>query len=203
MHICVQVASQKKHKTHKEKKNIQHNNNAFFFLNKLSDEYMEICERMNQVATKLGCKRVQMYHIRDCFYKYYADVCPRTDTMWDVIVTNPGYNGLVHPMIPGKKDAKKWLPNWDYRYLTEDVPFGLLVAKSFAEMCDGLKTPIIDNTLEWVQKVMKRKYVNVKKDDKTGEKIATIDFQSQDVKKSRVPQIFGLKTLEDVLSIQR
>lgn len=46
----------------------------------------------------------------------------------------------------------------DMRYFTEDIPYGMLMVKAFAELV-GVETPIIDTVLEWAQKVMGKRYV--------------------------------------------
>ena len=44
------------------------------------------------------------------------------------------------------------------RYFTEDIPFGLVTIKSFAEAVN-IETPCIDDVLEWAQKVMGKEYI--------------------------------------------
>ncbi|XP_070194032.1 opine dehydrogenase-like, partial [Littorina saxatilis] len=45
---------------------------------------------------------------------------------------------LEHPMK--KAGQGKWVPDFGYRYLTEDVPFGLVVTKGLAQLA-GVPTP--------------------------------------------------------------
>lgn len=59
--------------------------------------------------------------------------------------------GLVHPCIKGKDG--KFRPNFASRYMTEDIPYGLLVMKGIAEVA-GVETPKIDMVLNWSQKQM-------------------------------------------------
>lgn len=44
------------------------------------------------------------------------------------------------------------------RYFTEDIPFGLLLIKAFAENVD-VTTPTIDKVIYWAQKVMGKEYI--------------------------------------------
>lgn len=44
------------------------------------------------------------------------------------------------------------------RYFTEDIPFGLLLIKAFAEKVK-VNTPTIDKVIEWAQRVMGKEYI--------------------------------------------
>ena len=44
------------------------------------------------------------------------------------------------------------------RYFTEDIPYGLMLIKAFAEKTNT-PTPKIDEVLEWAQKVMGKEYI--------------------------------------------
>ena len=49
--------------------------------------------------------------------------------------------GLTHPTV--KNADGKYVPNFKYRYLLEDIPFGLLVMKGVAALA-GVPTPTMD-----------------------------------------------------------
>ena len=147
----------------------------------VSDEVVAIGKEVNKVSQKCGMKPIHVNHMETTIRHYYENVCPRTDTMWDIFVSNPGYNGLVHPMKPGIKDKNKFIPNFDYRYLTEDVPFGLLVIKAIGQMCENLRTPIMDMILLWCQRVMNKRYVKIDKIGSYAERYVKIDLASKDV----------------------
>jgi opine dehydrogenase len=49
------------------------------------------------------------------------------------------------------------VPNFDCRYLTEDVPFGLVPTRALAEIAD-IETPAIDEVIAWAQSVMHGTY---------------------------------------------
>lgn len=52
------------------------------------------------------------------------------------------------PMLPCPDGS--YAPNFEYRYLTEDVPFGLAVSKAIAQLAD-VDTPAIDRLLHWAE----------------------------------------------------
>lgn len=94
--------------------------------------------------------------------------------------------GLVHPM----KEAGngKWVPDFKYRYLAEDVPYGLVVTKGLALLA-GVPTPETDRVLAWCQ-------------DKLGKEfLVGTELTGKDVTSSRAPQAYGYKSLDDLVAL--
>lgn len=58
------------------------------------------------------------------------------------------FKGIMSPMV---SDGKMWKADFESRYFTEDIPFGLLLIKSLAEIYN-IKTPWIDEVIYWAQK---------------------------------------------------
>ena len=52
----------------------------------------------------------------------------------------------------------QFIPNFQYRYLTEDVPYGLVVTRALGELIN-VKTPTIDEVISWAQHVMDKVYL--------------------------------------------
>jgi opine dehydrogenase len=72
------------------------------------------------------------------------------------------------------------------RIFTEDIPFGLCVLKDLAEMLD-VKTPYIDETIIWHQKLMGKEFiVNGKLNDKL-------------ISETGCPRRFGFKTFDQLM----
>ena len=66
---------------------------------------------------------------------------------------------LQHRKAPMREVAPgAFVPNFDYRYLTEDVPFGLAVVKAIAEIA-GVETPATDAVITWAQAKMGKRYL--------------------------------------------
>jgi hypothetical protein len=59
------------------------------------------------------------------------------------------------PMVEGPDG--RLVPNFHYRYLTEDVPYGLLVTRAIAELA-RVETPAIDRVVRWAEKRMEKEY---------------------------------------------
>lgn len=160
-------------------------------LSSVSDEVLKICEGINKSAAMPKGKSVQVLHMKPWFFNSYGSACTKTDTLYDLIKTNPGYNGLTHPMKDVKDEESgktMYMPNWGYRYLSEDIPMGLMIPKGFADLL-GIDTPTIDKLLRWVESVTGNKYM-----DEKGKLL-----EGGDVAKTRAPQAYGYKSVDDVL----
>ena len=114
---------------------------------------------------------------------YPGDISDKTN-LYTAIQTNAAYQGLKHP-VKTTEDGK-FVADFTYRYMTEDIPYGLVVIRGIAEIA-GLETPNMDKVLTWCQEKMGKEYlVNSK-------------LQGKDVKSSRAPQRYGFNTLESIL----
>jgi predicted dinucleotide-binding enzyme len=88
------------------------------------------------------------------------------------------------PMIeirPGK-----FVPDFQYRYLSEDVPFGLVATRALAEIA-AVETPTIDEVIAWAQSVLHRAYL-------VGD-----ELRGPDAKDVPIPQNYGLSTVSDLI----
>lgn len=75
------------------------------------------------------------------------------------------FKGIKAPM---KKFREGYIPDIQSRYFTEDIPYGLLLIKYFAQI-QNIETPNIDIVLNWCQKIMHKNYLRngfVIEDDK-------------------------------------
>jgi NAD/NADP octopine/nopaline dehydrogenase, alpha-helical domain len=52
----------------------------------------------------------------------------------------------------------RFVPNFGYRYLSEDVPFGLVITRALADIAE-VATPAIDELIYWAQSVMQKLYL--------------------------------------------
>jgi len=109
--------------------------------------------------------------------------------------TNHAYRGLKVPTRPHSPDTERpasqcsaELHELDLqnRYLTEDIPYGLLVTRAIAALV-GVETPTIDEVISAAQKWTGRAY------------LVDGSFTGEDVSSSRIPQNYGLSTLEDLV----
>merc|ERR1719356_1916506 len=98
--------------------------------------------------------------------------------------TNRAYEGLHHPM---KEVEGGFVPDFNFRYLSEDVPTGLIFSKGVADLLD-VKTPTITDVLRWCQKVLGKEFLLP--DGRVGGK---------DIGETRAPQTFGIETRRDLI----
>jgi hypothetical protein len=79
-----------------------------------------------------------------------------------------------------------FVPNFRYRYLSEDVPFGLVIVRAIAELA-GIETPAVDAVLSWTQ-------------DKLGTQYLTNGrLKGPVVESLPIPQNYGIATLTDLV----
>lgn len=65
------------------------------------------------------------------------------------------FKGIKAPM---KKIGNEYIPDIESRYFTEDISYGLLLIKFFAQI-QKVETPFIDLVLNWSQKIMHKYYI--------------------------------------------
>ena len=98
-----------------------------------------------------------------------------------MIAENPAYQKGLH--FPMKPTEGGWVPDFSSRYLTEDVPFILLVHKGLAELLD-VELPKIERLINWCQEVMGKEYL-----------IAN-QVKGQNIGETRAPQRFGYHEIQ-------
>jgi NAD/NADP octopine/nopaline dehydrogenase, alpha-helical domain len=113
----------------------------------------------------------------------YGEVTGDTSSVASCFRTGP-IQARRAPMIevrPGR-----FVPNFHYRYLSEDVPFGLVVTRALAEIA-AVATPTIDEVIRWAQSVLQRSYL-------VGD-----GSRGPDVKDIPVPQNYGVSTVSELI----
>lgn len=82
---------------------------------------------------------------------------------------------------------ERFVPNFDYRYLSEDVPYGLVITRALAELA-RVATPTTDKVIRWAQFKMKKVYLTD----------ASVD--GPDAKGLPIPQRYGISRLSELLA---
>jgi NAD/NADP octopine/nopaline dehydrogenase, alpha-helical domain/NAD-dependent glycerol-3-phosphate dehydrogenase N-terminus len=79
----------------------------------------------------------------------------------------------------------RFVPDFGYRYLREDIPYGLVVTRAFGEIAD-VPTPMIDEVITWAQSKMQKVYL--------------VDgrLEGPDARDLPIPQNYGISTLPDL-----
>merc|ERR1712050_229375 len=107
-----------------------------------------------------------------------------TSSLLTRLQTNAGYRGLTHPCK--QTDDGKFIPDFGYRYMTEDLPMGLVPLKAIAQMA-GVPTPVTDEVMLWCQKVTGKEYM------------VDGELKGKDIAESRAPINFGITSLQEML----
>ena len=138
------------------------------------------------MCSQFDINSLQVAHIHLWLVRrYFHDISDRL-TLYKAIQTNAAFQGIKHP-VKTTEDGK-FVPDFTHRYMTEDVPYGLVVIRGIAEIV-GVQTPNIDKVLTWCQEKMGKEYlVNSK-------------LQGKDVAASRAPQRYEFTSLESILSV--
>jgi predicted dinucleotide-binding enzyme len=80
----------------------------------------------------------------------------------------------------------KFVPDFQYRYLSEDVPFGLVATRALAEIA-AVETPTIDEVIAWAQSVLQKTY------------LLGGGLGGPDAKDLPIPQNYGVSTVSDLI----
>ncbi|XP_052774594.1 opine dehydrogenase-like [Mya arenaria] len=152
-------------------------------LTKVSNEVVATAKEIERQNNELDMSAV--IHVLNWYRLYYSEQISDDSSLRSCMVTNSAYNGLLHPM---KKVEGGYVPDFNFRYTAEDVPFGLVVMKGIAE-CVGMKTPTLDEVIVWAQEKLGKEYV-------VGSRL-----KGKDVGETRAPQAFGFTTINDLCSV--
>ena len=118
----------------------------------------------------------------------YAPAIEDKTNLMTAVRTNSGYAGIEHPMV--RLGRAQFVPDFQHRFLAEDVPFGLAVLRGIAELAD-VPTPTMDLVLSWSQDRLEKEY------------LTTAGLAGRNLADTRTPQRYGLTTLDDVLGEDR
>jgi len=136
------------------------------------------------VLVFLDFNSLQVVHIHLWLVRRYPHDISDESTLYKTIQTNAAYQGIKHPVKT--TEGGNFVPDFTHRYMTEDVPYGLVVVRGIAEIV-GVKTPNIDRVLTWCQEKMGKEY------------LLNSEFQGKDIASSRAPQRYGFTSLESIL----
>lgn len=154
-------------------------------LTKLSDEILTVRDAI--VAQHPEVNLDDVIHIRDWYKQSYPDA-DHSGALEVALKTTAAYEGLTHPCV--KTEDEKFMPNFQARYLSEDVGYTLLFNKGLGLMT-GIDTPMIDEVLMWAQGVMNKEY------------LVDGEIKGKDIQETRAPQKYGFSTLGDLISANK
>ena len=156
-------------------------------LGKISDEILELKRVLLESHPTLHLD--SLHHVSEWMTRSYGDDIGDKSSIYAMLRTNKGYRGLTHPTREVEVDGKKkYLPDFKYRYFTEDIPMGLVVTRGIAELA-GVATPHMDDVILWCQEMLGKEYlVNGK-------------LEGKDLHSTRAPQHYGFTDIDTFLKV--
>ena len=155
-------------------------------LSRMSDEIFQTAHAIEKVKPDADMNKVTPLFKN--FLKFYDGQIVDKTNLLSAFQTNKAYQGLVHPMKSTENNG--FIPDFNHRYLREDVPFGLCVFRGIAEIV-GMPTPAMDEMILWYQNLMGKEY------------LINGRLQGKDVIETRAPQRYGLRTLEQLFNLEK
>jgi len=140
----------------------------------LSDDVQAVRARLEGA---LDLSVVEPLH--DWLLRAYGEAIADPSTLHSAFASNSAYAGLRAPVR--EETPGRYVPDFASRYLAEDVPFGLAASRAIAHLA-GVETPAIDQVIAWAGNRLGR------------------DYLGHDAGEARIPQKYGLKTLEQLIA---
>lgn len=151
-------------------------------LQRLSDEVQILRSVLAERYPSIDLKAVRPLDEWLCLS--YADDIEDTSSLQTYFVTNRSYAGLRVPVAPVNGGL---IPDFQARYLSEDVPFALVATKGIAELA-GVATPTIDEVISWSQDRLDKEY------------LVSGKLKGQDLITTRSPQRYGFQDLDRMIA---
>lgn len=150
-------------------------------LKEMSDEILLLTKEIKNIDKSINLNHV--LGLKDWLIYSYKDSIADKSTLQSCLVTNRAYQGLRAPTK--RIDNDYFLADFQARYLTEDVPYGLVVTKAIAQLAK-VDMPVIDEVILTVSKWIGKEYI------KRGY------LEGKDIKDTRIPQNYGINNLEEI-----
>jgi hypothetical protein len=150
-------------------------------MEQMSVEVQTLRTALEQRFPQLDLSPVRPLH--EWLVRSYGRLIADFSSLQTCFVTNRGYEGLTAPM---RQEGAGYTPDFQARYLSEDVPYSLLVTRGVAELA-GVSMPVIDRVLDWAQTRLGKEYLRAGR------------LSGSDLHDSRAPQRYGISRLETLL----
>ncbi len=154
------------------------------YLGGVSDELVATAKAIVEKKPEVNLSGV--LHLYDWYLRDHKPYIKDPSSLLTVMQTDTAYDGLTHPMK--ETEDGKFVPDYTHRYMTEDVPNGLVVTKGLAQVA-GIPSPFHDEVLKWCQKILGKEY------------IVGTELTGKDISSTRCPQRYGINTLDDLVNI--
>lgn len=150
-------------------------------LNAISEEIHEVAYKLSIINQDVEYDKVLC--IEDWLKNSYGSLIKDNSSLERMFCSNEAYQGLKVPVV--KLNNGLNAPDYKCRYIREDVPYGLLVTKSLADLVDvevPMINEVIDNLGGW-----------------TGyDYIGSLNNARRLCDKSRLPVFYGINTVSEL-----
>jgi NAD/NADP octopine/nopaline dehydrogenase, alpha-helical domain len=143
-------------------------------LSGLSDDVQAIRARLVGMLDLSAVRPLQ-----DWLLRAYGEAIADPSTLHSAFISNSAYAGLKAPVR--EVALGQFVPDFSSRYLAEDVPFGLAASRAIARLA-GVETPVMGRVIAWAGGWLGR------------------DYLDRDAGEARIPQKYGLETLEQLIA---
>jgi hypothetical protein len=151
-------------------------------LEQMSAEVQRLREALQERFPSLDLSAVRS--LAEWLLRSYPDDILDTSSLQAMFNSNRSYAGLRVPMHPQPAGL---LPDFQARYLSEDIPYGLVPTRGIAELA-GVATPTIDRVILWAQERLEQEYLVAGR------------LRGRHLQATRAPQRYGLHSLEQLAS---
>lgn len=149
-------------------------------LTDISREIMDVKEAIE----KEGISLEGVVSLNEWLLSSYENSIADTSTLKGCFNTNTSYRGLKAPVKKIGEDG--YMPDFSSRYLTEDIPHGLVVTRALAQLT-GIHTPVIDEVLGVTSGWMRKEY------------LVNGYLQGKDVPLTPIPQNYGINDIQGLI----
>jgi hypothetical protein len=153
-------------------------------LEEMSNEILILTKEIQKKDKYINLSNV--LHLKDWLLNSYSDSIQDKSTLQSCLVTNYAYRGINAPMR--EIGNGYFIPDFTSRYLTEDIPFGLMVTSAIAQLAK-VKMSLINEVILTVSKWMKKEY------------LIGGYLKGRDIKETRIPQNYGINCLEELINL--
>ncbi|XP_052274303.1 opine dehydrogenase-like [Dreissena polymorpha] len=154
--------------------------NSMRYIDGISSEINDLANILTKRFPSLD--GTALINVQQNLIEEYPGLIKDKSSILSCLKTNTALEGLVYPMTKTTDDT--FVPNFQHEFITEEIPYGLLIVKQMVDMVE-LKTPIIDEVIQWSQEKIGAKYM------KEGE------LSYVDRKRGRLPMAYGIDTIEE------
>mmetsp|Transcript_14666 Transcript_14666/g.41244 ORF Transcript_14666/g.41244 Transcript_14666/m.41244 type:complete len:483 (+) Transcript_14666:211-1659(+) len=147
-------------------------------------EVKAVCKAANKQSKSI----LQANHpsIREIQVAMYSDLLGDTSSIKGALTTNSLYSWVTHPMKPAPDGTDRVVPDFEHRFVAEDVPALLVPLCGWGRIL-GVPTPRSDWVLEGLQRLMGKEWLV--DGELTGKDMADTACHA--------PQTFGVTSIQD------